>query len=341
MEVSMSIALPKITEFFPIMGTPAGTELRQSEVPLAWSIDLEIRVLYMEALRLSESTAVLSSQVRDWCQRAHECLVSAARSAPTLLAAWQAALLPMFMKSDFLKRCRTKPRGYAGDYRSIQMMYDLTPSGDDLVGKAVDAWALNQPCPRAVRNRRFLIEGLVQNLRSTFPSGTLSIVSLGSGPAAELFDCQMPDTHFTLVDIDDEAINYVRQKADLNGISKRIDTVRGNIIKIILGRENGIQPDQHSFYSLGLIDYFDDELVVRLLDYIHANLRTGGIAYLGNFTPDHPNADFFQHALDWPLVLRSKDHLQDLINRSLFRNCPTCVGSEAEGIQLFIKATKI
>jgi len=70
----------------------------------------------------------------------------------------------------------------------------------------------------------------------------------------------------------------------------------------------------------GLIDYFSDEVVVRLLDYIHAKLVPGGLALLGNFRPGHANEAFFMHALDWPLTLRSEAELAALVQSSRFRD---------------------
>jgi hypothetical protein len=114
--------------------------------------------------------------------------------------------------------------------------------------------------------------------------------------------------------------------------------IRGNIIKMLLARGGALPSNQHAFYSLGLIDYLKDDLVVRLLDCIYDRLKEGGLVLLGNFRPNHSNADFFQHALDWQLKLRNEDQLLALVSRSKFRS--GSIGSEAEGIQLFAQCEK-
>jgi extracellular factor (EF) 3-hydroxypalmitic acid methyl ester biosynthesis protein len=91
---------------------------------------------------------------------------------------------------------------------------------------------------------------------------------------------------------------------------------------------------------MGLIDYLKDGLVIALLNYIHGKLAPGGSVCLGNFRPDHPNAALFQHALDWPLILRSESDLARLVARSRFAGAPVHIGSEAEGVQLFVKCVK-
>src|SRR5262249_24823868 len=149
-----------------------------------------------------------------WCQRAHDLLSTITACDPRHIERWQSLILPYFMTSSFLKRCRAKPRGYAGDYLTIEKMYDNQAHGEGVFGTAVDCWALDQPCPRAVRNRSHLVTQLVNELGERSPDDVLSIVSLGCGPAAEVFDVlDCAKAHFTLVDIDEDALWHVRRKA--------------------------------------------------------------------------------------------------------------------------------
>jgi hypothetical protein len=112
----------------------------------------EVFELYAEALVHERIPMTSPSIIIDWCQRAHDCLARLASNGPTGIKRWQELLLPFFLKSSFLKRCHDKPLGYAGDYLTIQMMYDGVPSGVDHFGQAVDAWAMGQPCPRGAQS---------------------------------------------------------------------------------------------------------------------------------------------------------------------------------------------
>jgi extracellular factor (EF) 3-hydroxypalmitic acid methyl ester biosynthesis protein len=299
----------------------------------------EVLALHAQALVHERVPMTSPGIIMAWCQRAHDCLARLADNDPAGIEQWRELLLPYFLKSNFLRRCHDKPQGYAGDYLTIQMMYEDLPRGVDHFGQAVDAWAMAQPCPRAVRNRRLLVRDFVREVCERFPAP--SVVSLGCGPAAEVFDSLADDgARFTLIDIDADAIGYVQEKARLHAAAARIDTVRGNIIKMVL-RDEGHLPGNHAaFYSMGLIDYFKDDLVIRLLDYVHDKLAPGGAVFLGNFRPDHPNVALFRHALDWPLVLRSQSELLRLAAQSRFASSPVRVGSEAEGVQLFVTCVK-
>jgi hypothetical protein len=303
--------------------------------------DDETDALQAEAARLDDWPRAPMARVMDWCERAHAHL--AALTQPSSIGYWQERLLPFFLQSPFLDRAYRKPRGYAGDYLTIQMMYDVAPAGETAFARGVDAWALSQPCPRAVRNRRTMVRTLLGDLALRFPGEPLSVTSLGCGPAAEAFDYNgdaSEKIRFTLVDIDVDAVRFVRNRAEMYGLGDRINPVLGNLIKTVRSRSIALPDNQHACYSLGLIDYFSDELVVRLLDYVHGRLRKGGVLMLGNFRRNHPNAAFFTHALDWPLHLRSEQQLRALAAQSKFAKSPTRVSAESEGVQLFIECVK-
>jgi extracellular factor (EF) 3-hydroxypalmitic acid methyl ester biosynthesis protein len=322
------------------------TELKSPALPLhailhdaETASNRELYALHTQALVHKRNPATPSSAIIDWCQRSHDCLARFARRNSDEVKRWQDLLLPFFLEGEFLKRCHEQPRGYAGDYLTIQMIYDDAPRSAHDFGRAVDIWAMAQPCPRAVRNRRFLVGNFVQQVRENFSPP--SIVSLGCGPATEVFDTRRRDgVDFTLIDIDAEAISHVLEKARSCSDAQHIKTINANIIKMIL-RDDGTLPGSHSaFYSMGLIDYFRDDLVVRLLDYIYSKLEPGGMVMLGNFRPDHPNVALFQHALNWPLLLRSEGDLLRLAAESRFANSSVHVGAEAEGVQLFMHCVK-
>ena len=84
-------------------------------------------------------------------------------------------------------RLRAKPRGYAGDYQTIDMIYDNAPAGAGAVGALIDACVLDLPALRAIRNRRRL---LATEVLSSYRSAAkeFHVASLACGPAREVFD---------------------------------------------------------------------------------------------------------------------------------------------------------
>jgi cyclopropane fatty-acyl-phospholipid synthase-like methyltransferase len=204
----------------------------------------------------------------------------------------------------------------------------------------VDEWALNQPFPRAMRTSRQLVWDLLLRTQDEF-DGEMHVVSLGCGPAAEVFDlADLDNVRFTLVDGDADAVTGLKAKIRAARMESRVTAMRESVIKMALDDQTRFVYPPSVIYSLRTLDHFTDELAVRLLDYCHGALAPGGVAFLGNVRAGHPNAALFDRALNWPLVLRSKDDLLRLVQCSKFTGCEVAIGADQEGVQLFVECRK-
>jgi extracellular factor (EF) 3-hydroxypalmitic acid methyl ester biosynthesis protein len=250
---------------------------------------------------------------------------------------------PYFTLSRLIDRSYVKPHGYAGDYLTIEMVYRNRAMGQRRLGPLIDRWFLDIPASRAVKNRRGLLAGIIRG--QVAETSDLRVTSIASGPARELFDVfdvgavreagEAPDMHATCIDIDAGALAYTRGTADRAGVSDRLRLVQANAVKLALGRESIELADQDLIYSVGLVDYLRDDLVVALLDWIHSRLRPGGTVIVGNFDIANPDRPFMDHLLDWRLIHRSADDLLALFARSRFSGVPVKIRTESTGINLF------
>ncbi|MBI5366337.1 MAG: class I SAM-dependent methyltransferase [Planctomycetes bacterium] len=257
---------------------------------------------------------------------------------------------PILLRSRHVDRCVRKPRGYAGDYLTIEMLYTDEPAGAGALGRLIDRWALDLPAVRAVRYRRRMMTDLLRRRLETrrtagSPAGPgpaqpapMRVTSLASGPARELFDLFAEDAnaavHATCIDIDEEALQFTSRLADELGIAERFTLRRENLIHVALGRTAVSLPAQEFIYSVGLIDYLSDRLVVALLDWIHDRLEPGGMAAIGNFDPGNPDQPFMDHLLDWKLTHRDRARLAGLFARSKFGGAPVRIVTDPTGVQL-------
>lgn len=66
-------------------------------------------------------------------------------------------IYPYFMRSRFAERCYFKPKGYAGDFMMMEMIYRNSPAGDGKLGVIIDEWCLNSIDSKAIRGRRKLL----------------------------------------------------------------------------------------------------------------------------------------------------------------------------------------
>ena len=115
---------------------------------------------------------------------------------------------------------------------------------------------------------------------------------------------------------------------------------QSNLVYLALGRQELALPPQDMIYSIGLIDYFSDPFVVKLLDYIHDRLRPGGRVVLGNFHPRNPTRLWMDVVLQWKLIHRDEDDMNRLFRASRFGEDCTEILYEATGVNLFAVGVK-
>ena len=168
---------------------------------------------------------------------------------------------------------------------------------------------------------------------------------MACGPARELFD--VFDTpggasrlRATCIDLDLQALASVADERDRKQLRSSIRLENANLVHLVTGRHHIELPPQDLAYSIGLVDYFDDAFVVRLLDYVYDRLRPGGRVILGNFHPDNPTRAMMDHVLDWKLVHRSEADMNRLFAASRFARPCERIRFEAQRINLFAIASR-
>ncbi|MBI2191282.1 MAG: cyclic nucleotide-binding domain-containing protein [Planctomycetes bacterium] len=252
---------------------------------------------------------------------------------------------PFFMRSAFIDRAYTKPRGYAGDYETIEKIYANQPAGDGRLGPSIDRWALGLPFAQSIRNRREYLRGAIDAALAGWPHRRpMPVASLGCGPAREIFDlfkaAVPPNVLATGVDIDNEALVYAAARAKERRLSARVTFAQENIVNLCRGRGSVQIAPQQILYCIGLTDYLSDSHIVALLNWIHEHLLPGGMVILGNFDVSNPDKPFLDHILEWELFHRSTYQIRNLFSQSRFGQAAVEVKTESTGIHLFASSTR-
>jgi len=257
----------------------------------------------------------------------------------------QHEMLPYVLTTKTADRFYSKPRGYAGDYLAIHQVYQNVPDGSGRLGPIVDRMFLDSPPARALRNRRSLLAREILSAVEARPDGLTRILCLASGPATEVFDAfsSLRDRKMlkaTLMDIDLQALAFVDEIRSKGKLAGQIALVNENLVALFLGRATTALEPQDLIYSMGLIDYLNDKLVGKLLQYAYDNLAPGGRVILGNFHPKNPAKEFMDFVLEWRLIHRTEEDMNQLFLSSPFRRPCTRILFEAEGIDLFAECRK-
>jgi extracellular factor (EF) 3-hydroxypalmitic acid methyl ester biosynthesis protein len=255
-------------------------------------------------------------------------------------------IFPYFMRSRFAERAYYKPKGYAGDFQIMEMIYANRPQGDGRLGGLVDQWCLNTSAARAVRGRRSLLKKLLEK-EANLPASrqeTMRILNLACGSCRELFDFlgekkSPAPVEAICLDADPEALEFTHQKVNVFSHRAVIRFMQTDVVRWIIGR------DKHPFglldfiYSAGLTDYLEDSLFQTLARRAYEYLKPGGVFVAGNFGPGNPNRAFMDHLLQWKLIHRDPEKLRLLLADTPF-GAEVEVYSEPEGVNLFLIARK-
>lgn len=255
-------------------------------------------------------------------------------------------IFPYFMRSRFAERAYYKPRGYAGDFMMMEMIYRKEPEGDGKLGRLMDGWCLATAPARAVRERRRLLHELLAAIsqKRRNQQNSIGIMNLACGSNRELFDflagCDYTSKIEAIcIDADRKALEYTNQHVNIIPHAASIRLMNDNVVKWSLGRVRHHFGLQDIIYSSGLTDYLDDRLFLALVNKCHEYLKPGGTLIIGNFGHENENRVFMDHILQWKLIHRSEQDLKSLFARSPFGNRVE-ITAEENRVNLFASASK-
>jgi chemotaxis methyl-accepting protein methylase len=253
---------------------------------------------------------------------------------------------PYLMRSRFAERTYYKPKGYAGDFLMIEMIYDNMPQGDGKLGALIDDWLLNMTAAKAVRGRRRLLAQQLERLSRQRLNGgdSIHIMNLACGSCRELFDFikrydDAQAIYATCIDIDSQALQHTHKHVNVFPHQANIRLMQENLVKWALGRARQSFEMQDIIYSSGLMDYLDRKLFTALVTQCHRQLKDGGALMIGNFGPKNPDRNCMDHILQWKLIHRGPDDLRELFAQSPFGPDINVI-QEEEGVNLFALAIK-
>ena len=256
-------------------------------------------------------------------------------------------IFPYFMRSRFAERAYYKPKGYAGDFRMMEMIYANEPQGDGKLGGLVDQWCLNTSAARAVRGRRTLLKKLLEQeaFRIASRRKAMRILNLACGSCRELFDflAERTDTapiEAICLDADSEALEFTHQEVNVFKHRAHIRPMQADVLRWIIGREKHPFGLLDVIYTAGLTDYLEDRLFQSLARRAYEYLKPGGIFVAGNFGPGNPNRAFMDYLLQWKLIHRDPEELRSLLADTPF-GAEVEVYCEPEGVNLFLFARKM
>ncbi|OED35130.1 hypothetical protein AB833_31310 [Chromatiales bacterium (ex Bugula neritina AB1)] len=234
----------------------------------------------------------------------------------------------VFSSSPYVNRMQTWPRGYQGDFETVEMIHTGVGNTElNTIGQCVEYYAQTLPISQQHRNTL----GHQQSLAMDCLRNDWNILSIGCGGAIDICTALkfFPDFKgsLTFIDMDEGAIDLVKKRT--TGLDCTYRTK--NIVR-------GIGSERNDFYDLvlcgGLFDYLEERVAKLLLRQIKGKLTSNGKLFFTNIARGNPFRIQMEYLGDWVLIERSEEELLKMIEGSIGENHEITIERDFTGLAI-------
>lgn len=220
-------------------------------------------------------------------------------------------LFAMFGQDPMIRHCRAKPRGYAGDARLLDMIYDGVTSveGEPLseLGRRLFDCGFRAAPSRAVRERAARLSRAIDGCVAR---GGTRVLAVACGHLRELEHAvSVRDgaiERFVALDQDAESLAVVDRCHGHLGV----ETVQRGVRELLRRPAEAERFDL--VYAAGLYDYLGAPFARRLTSALFDRVAPGGRLLLANFMPSNPSIGHMDAMMQWPLIYRTPLEMEAL-----------------------------
>ena len=251
--------------------------------------------------------------------------VDASQRARCAAAARQ-LLHPWLLRSDHWSRSYLKPYGYAGDFRTLERIYELErdPCSDPTKPVAVnlaDYLYRTVDSVHALWHRRRWYAELVSELLATRDTRRpVRILDLACGGSRHMRDVLGNETadgsvELTFLDPDPAALTFIRSwlPSHLRAGTRFICAPVRDARRLVLGGASETFPGFDLVISTGACDYLGPVAARELLLEMTRLSRSGGLVAVSNFAPEDGSRIVKDWIVQWPLTYRRVSALRELV----------------------------
>jgi len=231
-------------------------------------------------------------------------------------ARFRGLLGPMIHESTFCRYVFEKPRGYAGDYITQEMVWlGRTRGGPHRYAGATERGCLINALTLDMDNCR-ANEERIYRLRALLESAGPRIMSVASGCGIEFWE--LPDSRLTnrdilLLDKDADALAHARKQLATRthwNVTYNVE----NVLKFAL-RDAGADRHSRDFvYAFGLMDYFPLPTGQQIVRGLWQYVAPAGSLVITNAHPQNPTRVWMEYAGQWFLNYKDESTVRALAN---------------------------
>lgn len=240
--------------------------------------------------------------------------------------------------SPIIARMQNWPRGYAGDYETIEaILSGRSVSQSGTLAYHLERYVLDCPASQQHRNKVVAQANLIRATMLSNPRARIIVVACGSCPDLRMLSHELRtfEGELWLNDIDKEAL---QKSATMIAQSfSQVKSVPGNVVELL--RDAKAMPKFDLIVAGGLFDYLDDRLARFVIKSAYASLTPAGRFFFTNIGTN-PYRPWMEYCGDWFLIERDTVALRNLALRSGVEAENICVSSDTTRITHLVELTK-
>jgi extracellular factor (EF) 3-hydroxypalmitic acid methyl ester biosynthesis protein len=240
-------------------------------------------------------------------------------------------------RSPFVHRLQAWPRGYAGDFETVEWLCDArnrAPIGT--VPWAIEQCSLQSPLAQQHRNKVSLQARAILSALVADPQARIASIGCGGCRDLSLIQDYVPASHgtFVLIDADADALAFARERLDrLDG---RCRFVHGRVPRALAKVRDAA--GFHLVVAGGLFDYLPDRWAVATLAAARELLLPGGRLLFSNIATGNLFRPWIEYLADWYLIERDEAALVRLLAEAGFSTETARISRDSTGLALIAEA---
>jgi extracellular factor (EF) 3-hydroxypalmitic acid methyl ester biosynthesis protein len=219
-------------------------------------------------------------------------------------------------RSPFIERLQTWPRGYPGDFETIDYLCAQRPAPPPgTVEHVCEQYSLTCAAAQQHRNKVHRQSDLIAQVVAGCPGARVLIVASGSCPdvAHSIPLLRGSKVEIVLNDSDPDALAAAER--NLAAIRQNISLRPGDALRLL--RRSRDLGTFDLVLAGGLFDYLFDRAIVFILSQVyHHLLRDGATFFFTNIARGNPYRLWITYLADWHLIERDADDIRRVVAES-------------------------
>ena len=245
-------------------------------------------------------------------------------------------------QSPFLRRTQTWPRGYPGDFETIEYLCEGTNRArPGTVGYFIEQAALTSSITQQHRNKvAWQASKVLETCLGS--SEERKVLSIACGGSRDLRSIQSfleaTPVQFLLNDLDEDALTH--SVVNLPYLAGKLQPVHGNVFSAV--RRFRVRGPFDLIFAGGLFDYLSDRQIIWLLDQLARCLKMGGRLCFTNVALRNPYREWMDYFTHWKLVERAEGDLIALAREiSLDTTMEIAISVDQTGLTHLVELTRV